>query len=217
MKSIISILCVLITYTSFSQSLLGLWTVDEVTVGNRVLTPVAKWFRINENGIVQSGNGWTQNNLATWTYDESKHYLLPKNMLRAPDPFGGFYVTLTDQKMIWKRIEEGDSVTVTLSRANELPMAPADSIQGNWVLQETESSDSTTIKELNIRPDRLFNYTQSNDKRAFGYWHMDGHNPRFSLIDFDKDIADRVFRVSFDKNELIMKTEEKDYKYIRQL
>lgn len=207
MKILITTLIFLIVSLSTQpQTITGLWGVNEVLVGTRVVTPVAKWLRINDDGMVQSGNGWTQNSLATWTYDESKHFFLTKNLLKAPDPFGGFYVTLTNEKMIWRRIEERDSVQVTLSRIDQLPMAPADSIQGRWTLTSTTDKSSTvsTIQQMQIRPAGLFNLTKSNGDREIGFWHMDPHESRFFLISFDKSVQDKIYRVSFDKEELTM-------------
>ncbi|MEQ8471069.1 MAG: hypothetical protein RIC35_07785 [Marinoscillum sp.] len=208
---------------SQAQTMIGLWTVDEVLVGDQVLTPVAKWFRICMDSTVQSGNGWTQNNLANWTFDSKKNVFTPINKLTPPDPFGGFKVFYRQGQMIWKRMEEGDSVAVTLSRINELPMAPADSIQGFWKMesQNINTSDSLYSElplSMHIRPDRLYNLTKPDGSRHFGFWHMDAHAPKFFMISYDKTIKDQVFNVSFQISKLIMKstTDEIELVYVRQ-
>ena len=62
---------IIINY-SYSQSMVGLWEVVEVSVGNKKMTPIAKWMRINKDNTYESGNGWTQNSIGTWTFDEKK-------------------------------------------------------------------------------------------------------------------------------------------------
>ena len=56
------------TYSQ-QESLIGLWEIQKVEVGEDNMTPVAKWTKINTDGTYQSGNGWLQNSQGQWNYD----------------------------------------------------------------------------------------------------------------------------------------------------
>lgn len=60
-----------------TDKLIGLWVVDKVAAAGQEMTLIARWFRINENGTFESGNGWTQWSKGNWTFDESTRQFLP--------------------------------------------------------------------------------------------------------------------------------------------
>ena len=62
---------------SFTQvELIGMWTVIKVMVGNRELTPTAKWFKYESTGKITGGNGNIQNLNGAYTFDrENKDFL----------------------------------------------------------------------------------------------------------------------------------------------
>ena len=126
--------------TSVAQTVTGFWGVDEVTVGDRVVTPVAKWFRYEKDFTYRSGNGWTQNDVGSWTFNERTQEFLPMSKRGAPDEFGAFKVSFTSNGMLWEREEEGMPVVVRLSRIEEMPMSPADRISGRWDLLRIEKN-----------------------------------------------------------------------------
>ena len=68
----------------------GFWEVETVQVGDRDVTPVAKWFQINEDGTYQAGNGWMQNDEGTWAYDEQNQTYAPTSKNGLIDEFGAF-------------------------------------------------------------------------------------------------------------------------------
>lgn len=196
-----------------AQELSGLWGVDEVQVGNRTMTPVAKWFRFLPDNKYETGNGWTKNGYGHYAYDESAGVYTPQNENGIKDEFGSFQLTFNNGNMIWERQEEGMDVMVTLSPISEIPMAPADQVHGLWDLKKVQKDDIDISLEIDpggkqiifIRPDKLFRFTHGDGSQSNGYWWMNGHRPEFVLINFDKSIEDLRYEVSFKDNQLIMK------------
>ena len=80
-----------------AQPHIGFWRVDKVEVGQETMTPVAKWFRINQDGTYQSGNGWLQNSVGTWTFDKAKNLYVPTEKNGIVDLFGGFEVGVKEE------------------------------------------------------------------------------------------------------------------------
>ncbi len=68
MRQIILILFSFFIFDKINAQLEGLWEVKRVTVGEEVMTPVAKWFDLKD-GRVYSGNGGLRNTLGTYTFD----------------------------------------------------------------------------------------------------------------------------------------------------
>ncbi|MBI1226987.1 MAG: hypothetical protein GC192_17280 [Bacteroidetes bacterium] len=200
-----------------AQTVAGFWMVDQVMVGERNLTPMAKWFKYETNNTYTAGNGWTQNDIGSWEYDEVKKEFSPEST-NGKDGYGPFKVLFSDNKMMWKRMEDGMEVTVYLSRISEMPKSPKDMVAGNWGLLSvvengtdiTPTFDADHKIELLVRWTETFRRTNPDDSQSFGYWHMDAHEPAFHLIDFNRDIAIKVFYVSFKDDLLVMKEKDKD-------
>jgi hypothetical protein len=203
-----------ITFSVNAQSVVGFWGVTEVTVGNRKMTPVAKWFKFSEDGNSTGGNGWTQNSIGTWSYDEKTQELVPTNDLGIIDEFGPFKVHFVSDTMKWTRQEEGMKVMVSLVPIQEMPSAPADLIKGLWTLSKTESPGGNELKDFDpndkqfifIRPDMRFRLRYPDDSFCQGFWHMDGHRPIMTLINYDRSIDNQEFAISFENDQLIMKS-----------
>ena len=53
-----------------AQEITGFWEFKKVDVGGKIKTPVAKWTKIENDHTYRSGNGWLQNSVGTWTYDD---------------------------------------------------------------------------------------------------------------------------------------------------
>jgi hypothetical protein len=197
------------------QQIIGFWGVDKVTVGEMDVTPVAKWFRINGDGTAAAGNGWLQNWKGTWTFDDEEMLYMPESTTELIDEFGAFKVSFPGNQMTWQREEEGMHVTVLLSRIAEMPMSPADEVRGLWGLETAVKDGKDIMESLDpdnriyffIRWDRLFQMRKGDGTKTFGFWHMDGHEPKFFLVNFDKSIEDQVFTVSFEGGKLVMRKE----------
>ena len=208
----------LIALQSRAQSVTGFWEVNKVSVGDRTMTPVAKWFKINKDQTFQSGNGWTQNSIGTWTFDSKMKEYLPLNKNGIKDEFGAFQVSFSGNNMIWKRLEDVMKVVVTLAKIDELPMSPADQIIGLWDLSNVEKEgkdvssdfDPNDKQYLFIRPDRLYRMRKPDETFANGYWHMDGHKPEFRLLNFNREEEYQIFSISFQFDQLIMKQKDGD-------
>jgi hypothetical protein len=220
---LLSLALFLLLIQSHAQSVSGFWVVNKVSVGDRSMTPVAKWFKNNKDGTFQSGNGWTQNSVGTWTYDKETKEFIPTNTNGLKDEYGPFQVSFSGDNMIWERQEDGMKVVVTLSEINEMPIAPADQIVGLWSLsnvKKMEEDASTGVDPdgnpyLFIRPDRLYRIRNADATFDNGYWHMDGHNPEFHLINHNREKAVQIFTISFRGNQLFMKQKEGDQLELR--
>lgn len=183
----------------------GLWMIENVRVGNQNMTPVAKWTRIKADGTYESGNGWLKSSEGTWTYDEADQTFLPKETNGLIDPNGAFAVSFNENNMQWKRTEEGQLVTVTLTRIRELPRSPADKLQGLWDLEQakendkdiTQTYDPQNKQYLFIRWDRVYMERTSQGTRQTGYWHMNAHKPEMTFISHNAEQQPQSWKVEF--------------------
>lgn len=226
MKTILLSFLLFVPSTMFAQPVVGFWRVDLVTVGDRDVTPVAKWFKINKDKTNQAGNGWSQNYTGTWTYDEKSGEFLPYDNRGKPDEFGAFKTSFDGGKMYWQREEEGMNVVVTLSPTAEMPMSPKDSIVGKWGLVSvirdgkdmTASYDAGSQEEIFIRWTGTYARTNPDGSKSHGFWHMDPHAPEFHMVDWNREVDFQAFRVSFE-NDLVtmrpLKDDEVIYTYER--
>lgn len=199
--------------SSAAQPVVGLWGVSSVKVGDRTMTPVAKWFKNNSDGTFQSGNGWTQNSIGTWTYDEKTREFNPIATNGVRDEYGAFTVASFGDSLTLERQEDGMKVIVSLVRIDEMPAAPADQICGLWLLAKVEDLDGNLKGDfdpgqrqfIHIRPDRRYRLRNPDESVALGIWYMNGHKPEFTLINDDREIDNLVFTVAFDQEMLLMK------------
>ncbi|WP_299621530.1 hypothetical protein [uncultured Tenacibaculum sp.] len=212
--TLVLVALMLITTTSNAQKekLIGLWEIKNVVVGNQNMTPVAKWTQINSDGTYASGNGWLQNAKGKWNFDTKTNIYSAVDVLDVADEFGGFSVTFENNKMCWSRVEEGQNVKVTLSKIKELPMSPADYLEGIWDLEDikkkgksiTKTYDKNNKHKLFIRWDRIYLNFNPEGKKTTGYWHIHGHKPHITLIPHSKDDKLESWKVSVNEKELIM-------------
>lgn len=223
---ILLILMLLVSSLTFAQSVVGFWKVDLVMVGERNVTPVAKWFHYHPDHTYQAGNGWSQNSIGTWAYDKKKAEFIPFSSNGEPDEFGAFKTCFENGKMYWEREEEGMKVVVTLSPTTEMPMSPKDSIAGTWNLVSVtkEGKDITPMEnaskaaELHISWGGTYRKTAPDGASAHGFWHMDPHHPEFHLVDWNREVDFVAYHVSFDKDQVKMipwKDETMIYTYVR--
>ncbi|KYG76695.1 hypothetical protein [Roseivirga echinicomitans] len=179
----------------------GLWVIEKVEVNDKDLTPTAKWILLEEDGTFTSGNGWLQNDLGSWIYDDQQKTLLQSTEARI-DPYGPFNVSFQNEKMIWERIEEGNKVSITLVNVNQKPMAPWDTLVGTWEIRIANGIHPTTgrvvAEYLLERITYSFNWDRRYNKFdtegvlvETGIWQIDSHSPILTLISDDKDIRTR--------------------------
>lgn len=191
----------------------GLWRVDEVTVGEKLLTPTAKWFEFFNNGKQMGGNGWIQNSLGTWTYNATTQEFLTYDQQGKADEYGAFQLSFLGEKMIWQRNEDGMTVKVTLSPIEEKPLAPWDKITGSWIWYKHEVIDaaSNSVATSDIEAftyyfgwDRIYRKFDINGKRVeTGIWHIESHRPWLWMISH-KDDTKTGQSIKFEGGHLIL-------------
>lgn len=216
---------------SEAQNIVGLWKINEVKVGTKKMTPVAKWTKINKDGTYQSGNGWLQNSEGNWTFDTKRNLYAPKEKNGIIDEFGPFTVEFTKKGMTWLREEEGIIVTVSLKRINKLPKATSDKLIGLWSLETytkngsdiTNTFDPDKKHYIFIRWDRIYIDRTPKEKRSTGYWHIHGHKPEITFLPHSKDEKVKSWKVVVTEASLKLmglsdsnKSTEKIYKRIHQ-
>ncbi|MFY0671937.1 MAG: hypothetical protein JXQ87_00950 [Bacteroidia bacterium] len=206
MKSIITLFALLLSLSSFAQDFTGLWEFVNVDVGEKTMTPQAKWTRINADGSYQSGNGWLQNSEGTWTFDKKESLFTPFETNGLKDPFGGFKISFEGELMKWERQEEGMNVVVTLKKIEALPKAPADMIVGLWELDKVEGEDKNGRIDnvVFIRWDRLYNYRNDEGERLTGYWHTNGHRPEVTFKSHNGEFESQTWNIIATEKQLIL-------------
>lgn len=212
-KITLTLLLLFIQYTiSYSQEVIGLWEIKKVEVGDKIVTPISKWTKINADGSYQSGNGWVQNSEGKWNYDENGKSFSPKETNGIKDMFGEFAVDFKGGKMLWQRDENGEKVKVTLGRIQKMPKSTADMMVGLWDVTEITEDNISIMKSFDpknkhylfIRWDRVYvERTPSGDKSS-GYWHINGHNPEITLISHSNDKAQERWIVSVSDTEMYL-------------
>ncbi|SMO79352.1 hypothetical protein [Fodinibius sediminis] len=193
--------------------LTGLWMIENVQVGGQEMTPVAKWTRINPDGTYESGNGWLKNSEGTWTYNEQARTFLAKETNGLTDPYGAFTVGLEEEQMKWVRTEEGQEVTVRMTRIHEIPRSPADKVQGLWEVDRdthdgkkaSSTSDPGKRHTLFIRWDRTYMEHTPEGQRQTGYWHMNAHRPEITFLSHGGEQKPPSWRIKvINDHEMVM-------------
>lgn len=184
----------------------GLWLVAEVKVGEETLTPIAKWFELDEEGNYRSGNGWLQNMAGSFLYD-AQAQTVNQTVNGKPDEYGPFSIHLQEENMTWTRTEEGQLVVVSLKKTNILPRAPWDLLPGNWTLEKVEYLGKEVSQkyfevapELFFRWDRLFFVRGEVSLLTSGIWYIHPHRPELRLISQQGDERDTQWTLSFVDN-----------------
>lgn len=191
-----------------AQSPVGLWEVTRVTVGDKIVTPVGKWTRINADGTYQSGNGWQQNSEGNWSFDPKTAAYVPVEKNGIHDPYGGFRVIFDqDSSMLWHRDEDGAPVEVTWAPVKLIPRAPADLVVGVWKIDSIGTAATATapveMQIVFIRWDRIYVDWDRNNEKKYGYWFMNAHRPELTLMRLNGSEAE-VWRVDVNEGRLTL-------------
>ncbi len=205
------ILCATDLYAQ-KEKIVGFWGVQQVLVGEQVMTPVAKWFRINPDGTYEAGNGWLQNGEGTWSFNAETNIYTPVVALDIQDEYGGFNVSFADGKMYWEREEEGMQVQVSLIPIETLPMSPADYLEGVWQLVSIDENglsvqddfDNGSAHKFFFRWDRIYIELSPESSRKTGYWHINGHRPEITLLPHQEGGQPESWRIEVNEEDLIM-------------
>jgi hypothetical protein len=221
MKKLIWFFVVVITRMSSSAfaQVDGLWLVTSVEVGSEVKTPVAKWFRLN-NGKSLEGNGWQQHTIGSYKWNKKTSELSFKSDNEPSEGFGAFTVSRTGNNMRWTRMEEGETVSVSLKAITELPQSTADQVKGLWDLASATRSGADVTSEVDpegrqyifIRWDRMFVRRFGASERVQGYWFVNAHYPALSFIGTKGDIIPETWTVSFEEGNMVLTGQSENVK-----
>lgn len=198
---------------SNNSEITGLWLISSVKVGTESMTPNARWVRFSADGKQQSGNGWLQHSTGTFEYTTANGKLSFQVEEGLEDEFGEFTVSFpATDRMEWTRVEGGQTVTVDLQRAKQLPPGYTDEARGLWKLVEAKGESNLLAAEqdahLFFRWDgRFFDYRSVGPgsavgSQAGGVYNVHGHKPEIELIPYDADLARSWWQFSVEGNTL---------------
>lgn len=198
----------------------GLWIVQSVVVGDEVMTPNARWMKFNSDFTQQSGNGWFQHSIGTWNFNQNSQELSIENTNGLIDQNKPFEVSFETNKMIWKRIEEGQNVKVTLEKTNELPKTYGDKLLGLWKLEKSNGNgiffdESIENNEyLFLRWDKKF-LTNSSNERIRGVYNIHGHKPEIEFIPNNDKIKRSFWEIEYNEKQISLKLLNSDSLVVR--
>ncbi|NVK26791.1 MAG: hypothetical protein HWE14_02040 [Flavobacteriia bacterium] len=200
----------LVSFFIQAQNLDGLWLVEQMSMGDQTMTPQAKWVRFNADSTTESGNGWRQHTIGTYSLQGDMLSIESSNGIR--DKAGDFKVVVTEDRMIWTRMEEGMEVTVNLKRIVELPRTTGDHMLGLWEVESSENvfGDEQPLIKLQIRWDNLFVWIVQEEslKRTYGVYSVHGHRDEILLKCDGLELPKMRLNVSFpSENEMVLSAE----------
>ena len=134
MKKILIALVLISSVITSNAQIEGLWNVIDVTVGEEIMTPTAKWTRFKADGSYESGNGWQKNSEGNWSLNEETMELTLDETYDVYEDAPPFIITQKANTMTWIRMEHGKKVKVNLEKIEEIPQAPWDKLVGIWEL-----------------------------------------------------------------------------------
>ena len=189
----------------------GLWVIEKVLVNDKNLSPTAKWILFEADGTYTSGNGWLQNDLGSWVYDDQQNTLL-QSTEAGIDPYGPFNISFQGEKMTLQRVEEGNKVNISLVKVSKKPMAPWDMIVGSWEITIANGIDPATGKVISEYLLEKTTYSFGWDRRykkldkegalvETGIWQMDAHSPTLTLIS-DKKSTRTNWEIEVNNSEM---------------
>lgn len=201
-----------------SSKVTGLWHVQKVQVGQKEMTPIARWVRFNKDGSQQSGNGWFQHSIGTWNLDKQNEKLRITNTNGFEDNNPPFAFSFNEKTMIWEREEEGQTVRVTLEKGETLPQSPGDALLGIWELEKVMKGSKVVTKKNNqeaqqslfLRWDKIFVLRNTRDGRQTGVYHIHGHLPEIELFFHNEAFPRQKWSFEVTHNELRLKSLDGD-------
>ena len=213
---VLSVVFVLSACNSKS-SIEGLWVVKQVKVGDREMTPNARWMRFNNDSTQQSGNGWFQHSYGTWKMNNKTQELSVIDLNEVKDPYEPFKVRIENNVMTWTRTEDGENVEVTLEKSEQLPAAFSDKILGLWKLEEaigegeyfSQNENDPTSDYIFFRWDKRF-VLNSKKGKINGVYNVNGHKPEVELIPDSGQMKRNFWQIDFEKNAITLKSVNTD-------
>lgn len=212
------------------ESILGLWAVEKVEVGEEIMTPVARWMQFNSDSTQTSGNGWLKHSYGTWSLNANKELrIINKNGLL--DEAASFQIDIKNEKMIWKRNEEGQNVQVFLKRVDEKPASPGNKMMGLWKLETYVDSDTDVTSKVNpnnnqtlyLSWDNVFREHNLIKGRRVGIYKIHGHRPEIQMVNYGDTPKFSFWRFLLKNDKLVLtsrdnkivKTYHRIYKFLQ--
>lgn len=203
-------LTLFISCTNKSDSTLkvdGLWSVKRVKVGDKEMTPIARWMRFNADSTQTSGNGWLQHSVGTWSLNsENKLSVLNENGLT--DEAEPFLVNLEQNTMTWSREEEGLKVQVFLERIDDIPASNGNKLMGLWKLENkinAKNNDvNSEIKSIYLSWDNRFIKQFVSGKKEYGIYKIHAHKPELQLVNYGSNPKFTFYKFSCTRDSLVL-------------
>ncbi|MEJ2596032.1 MAG: hypothetical protein P8100_13130 [bacterium] len=209
---LIPLLFALLTGCHRDPGIEGLWLVQSVQMGDKEMTPNARWMEFHADGTQQSGNGKLAHSYGIWSLDKQSGELTIQDQNGLHDPNGPFVLSFKDGKMYWQRMEDGQEVKVTLVRTDHLPETYGDQLKGIWKLEEAGgSSNYFTASDTGVhntfvffRWDRRF-VMGTPRGRINGVYNVHGHRPELELIPYGEGFQRDFWSFAIDKDTLSLR------------
>lgn len=207
------------------DSMVGLWNVEKVQVGEKEMTPNARWMHFKSDSTQVSGNGWLQHSVGSWRLEEEM--LTIDNLNGIKDNAAPFQVELNQDKMLWRRTEDGQKVTVHLKRAEKIPTSEGNKLMGLWqlVLHKVGEEKSTNLEidkkaTLFLRWDNTYVKQGRLTSKEYGIYKIHGHRPELQMVNYGDTPLFSFYKFDIKKDKLVLKStdgkEELEYKRIHQ-
>ncbi|TDQ27581.1 hypothetical protein [Tenacibaculum caenipelagi] len=203
------------------NSIVGLWLVEKVKIGNEEMTPNARWVNFKKDSTQTSGNGWFQHSFGAWKLKGSLLSIENKNGIS--DTAEPFNVELKDETMKWSRIEDGENVVVLLKRINKIPTSKGNELLGLWKLKSNNFNDNGNINKVDdestlfLKWDNTYVQQNSSEKKEFGIYKIHGHKPELQMVNYGENPKFKFYNFSLKDNILTLKLRDGDdeLRYIR--
>ena len=185
--------------------IVGLWLVKKVEVGNKEMTPIARWMSFKSDSTQTSGNGWLQHSLGTWSLNENKLSITNTNGFN--DTNEPFNVVLNPNTMTWSRKEDGQNVKIFLEKINKLPTSEGNKLIGLW--ERIPINDSLIYQHTSILYLRWDNtYVKHNEgaRKKYGIYKIHGHKPELQLVNYGDKPEFKFYNFSVNDTLLTLKS-----------
>ena len=196
-------------------SLEGMWQVEKVSMGNQEMTPIARWMNFESNGSQTSGNGWLQHSYGTWSVEGKKLFVKDDNGINSnTDPFE---IDIREDSMTWTRTEEGQEVTVRLTRIDKIPASEGNQLIGLWkLLKSTDDGNDITVmvnpdgkSMLHLRWDNTYVRHNMPQGKKYGIYKIHGHKPEIQLVNYGSEPSFSFWSFSISDNKLTLTSTDK--------
>lgn len=201
----------------------GLWVVDQVTVANKSMTPIAKWTRFNSDGTQVSGNGWLQHSWGTWQLNKDSLSVIDVNGIQ--DQTGPFQIEILESEMNWRRIENGEEVRVSFKRVDEIPQSDRTKLFGLWKLISAydQGNDISAIVNpdgkamLQLSWDQMYIQHNLPKGKNYGIYRIHAHKPEIQLVNYGSESSFSFwnFTLNADQLKLISSDEKSEMNFER--